>query len=378
MSTDFQIAHTCPHLTMEEPVVLGADRMSLETSQPVAASGAVRILVNNEAYIPSTGLFSSARLQGSASGPFNITAEANQLTVSNQSETATLTLPSGFRISADRVVRLFLGVLQTILVENVNGHLVFTDTASVGPISRIRVTGTAAESLGFTGQQAARGRQLYPAWQLVPRVDTISNRYPRFVSPVKTNPHFKATYVAPVERCLRCGAQFIENDFRYDIQGDPILIDNDNLLYQASLKIILTDKGSNPYHTWYGTRLQSRIGLKALSATAMLISEDVRRALNNMKKLQTAQAKYQEVSFKERLMSVLAVNVFPHETDPTAFLVDVVVSNASGKPVQLSIVFSVPGVVALMGSNGQSLGLETTGITPEQSRLFGLPTNRIN
>jgi hypothetical protein len=362
---------------MEEPVQLGSDRMSLETSQPVASSNAVRLLVNNEVYVPNTGLYSPARLTGGASGPFNISTEANELTVQNQSESVTVTLPLGFRVETDRIVRIFLGLLNTILVENDNGHLVFTDTVSVGSTSRIRVTGTAAETLGFGGQQAARGRQLYPAWQLASRPDTIRNLFPRFVSPVKTNPHFKATYVAPVERCLRCGATFIENDFRYDLLGDPILIDNENLLYQAALKILLTDKGSNPYHLWYGTTLQSRIGLKALSATAMLINEDVRRALDNMKKLQTAQAKYQSVSFRERLVNVLAVNVFPHETDQTAFLVDVVVSNASGEPVQLSIVFSVPGVVALMGSNGLSLGLETTGLTPEQSRLFGLPSTRI-
>jgi hypothetical protein len=124
--------------------------------------------------------------------------------------------------------------------------------------------------------------------------------------------------------------------------------------------------------------LTSRIGQKALSATAALVNEDVRTALANMQKVQTAQSKIQQVTLKERLSKVLSVDVLPHETDQTAFLVDVVVANASGKPISLSIVFSVPGVVALMGSNGRTLGLETTGLTPEQSRLFGLPTTRIN
>lgn len=372
MSKDFQIAHSCPHLTMEEPVVLGSDRRSLETSQPVAASGAVRVLVNNEFYVPRSGLYSPASLVGSASGPFYITSDTNVLTVANQSESATVTLPTGFRVKADSIVRLFIQVLRDIAVENVNGHLVFTDASDVGPASRIRVTGTASEALGFLDQRATRGHKLYPAWQLESRDDTIRNLFPRFVEPIKTNPHFKVTYVAPVERCLRCGGTFIENDFRYNIQGNPIFIENENLLYQAALKILLTDKGSNPYHNWYGTVLRSRIGLKRLAAVATLINEDVRTALNNMQKVQSAQAQYQQVTLRERLAAIRSVDVFPHETDPTAYLVDVVVSNASGEPIQLSIVFSVPGVVALMGSNGQTLGLETTGLTPEQSRLFGI------
>jgi hypothetical protein len=363
---------------MEEPVALGDDRRSLGTRQPIASSGAVRILVNNEAYIPSTGLFSPALLTGSESGPFNLTTETNVLTVTNGTEAQTVALPTGFRVKTDAIVLLFLRVLSTMAVENDNGHLVFTDASDVGLSSRITVTGTAADALGFTNQKSTRGRKLYPSWQLAAQDDTIRNLFPMFTESIKNNPTFKVTYTSPVERCLRCGGTFIENDFRYNLQGDPILIDNENLLYQAALKMMLTDKGSNPYHRWYGTGLRQRIGLKALSATAALVNEDIRNALGKMQKIQAAQAKYQPVSLRERMNKVLAVDVLPHETDNTAFLVDVVVSNASGRPISLSIVFSVPGVVALMGSNGLSLGLETTGLSAEQSKLFGLPKTRIN
>lgn len=375
MSKDYQIAHACPHLTMEESVALGSDRRSLETSQPVASTTAVRILANNELYIPRNGLFTPAVIVGSASGPYNLTSTTNTLTVDSQSESVTLSLPTGFRVQTDRIVTLFLQQANDLVAQNDNGHLVFTDTQAVGGSSRIRITGTAAAALGFEGQHAAKGQKLYPGWQLVSRPDDIRNLYPQFVERVKPNPAFKVTYVAPVERCLRCGATYIENDFRYDIQGDPLFIDNENLLYQAALKILLTDKASNPYHPWYGTTLRSRIGQKVMSATATLINEDVRTALSNMQKLQGAQTKFQRVTLRERMSTVLSVDVYPHETDPTAYLVDVVVANASGEAVQLSIVFSVPGVVALAGTNNQSLGLETTGLTDEQARLFGLPTS---
>ena len=54
--------------------------------------------------------------------------------------------------------------------------------------------------------------------------------------------------------------------------------------------------------------------------------------------------------------------------DPTIFFVDVVVRNASNKPVNITTVFSVPGTIALAGSNGKTLGLEPTGLTNSQSQ----------
>ena len=47
-------------------------------------------------------------------------------------------------------------------------------------------------------------------------------------------------------------------------------------------------------------------------------------------------------------------------------------SNGSAEPIRLSIVFSVPGAIALAGTNNLTLGLDTTGLTDAQSRLvFG-------
>ena len=104
------------------------------------------------------------------------------------------------------------------------------------------------------------------------------------------------------------------------------------------------------------------------ASLAQAIHEDVRTALGRMQALQKQQAKYQRVSLKERLYAIMSVEVLPHETDQTAFLVDVVVSNGTGEPVRLTIVFSVPGAVALAGTNNLTLGLDTTGLTVEESR----------
>ena len=47
MSLDFQLAHRCPHLVVEEPVVLDTDRRTFRPRAPVAGAGSVRVLVND-------------------------------------------------------------------------------------------------------------------------------------------------------------------------------------------------------------------------------------------------------------------------------------------------------------------------------------------
>lgn len=388
MSRDFRIGHRCPHLVVEEPVALGSDRRELRPTASISGANLVRILANNEFYIPPSGLYSQATLRGSRSGPFRIEGctaaqpdvDNNILTVSSSTETQTFRLPIGLRVKTDDLVKVFRDRFTDIVVVNDNGYLAFTDVANIGRESRIRVEGRAAESLGFGDHFQNRGRLLYPPWRLIKKEDQrinprlqgddlfISERFPQFSAPVRTNPTFKVTYTARPDRCPRCRGTFVENDWRFDPQGDPIFIENEDLLYQAALKILLTERGSNPFHQRYGSQLLSRIGTKVVGATATLISEDVRTALNRMQKVQRAQSKYQKVTLRERLYNILSVTTSPHRNDPTAYLVDVVVSNGSGQPVQLGVVFSVPGAVALAGTNNLSLGLDTTGLSDGESR----------
>lgn len=357
MSQDIQLAFPCPHLTIEERVALGTDRRSLETRQPVASGASVRILVNNEFPIPQGGLYSFAQLFSKTSGPFTILEDHNTLVVESSEGSLTLSLPVGPRVPTDDIIKLFKGQTDTLIAENVSSYLVFTDGKVIGPESFVRVSGTSVAALGFANQYGTRGRKIYPGWVLDQREDTITNRFPKFVENVRKNPVFKVTYSVPRERCLRCGGSFVENDYRFDIQGQMILIENENLLYQAALKILLTDRGSNPYHTWYGTSIRSRIGTKAVSDVATAINEDIRRSLGKLQDLQEAQSEFQVVTFKERLYQIQSVQTYQDENNPFIFYVDVVVQNASSDSINLSIVYTVPDVVSLVQGDGVDLRL---------------------
>jgi len=355
-------------------VHLDQDRRSLYTRQPIGGVGTVRITVNDELLIPQGGLFSPAQLYGALSGPFELVEDEDILTVTTSAGTDSISfqIRGIVRLSSSDVLQRIRAGISTSKanMETENGHLLFTDTTAIGPDAFVQIGGTAAAALGFGNgyQQVTHGKMVYPGWGVYDRpieskIDAQSVfRYPKFALPVRTNPVFKVSYTVPPNRCLRCRGGYVENDLRLDPTGQTIMVQNEDLLYQAALKIILTDRGSNPYQPWYGTQLRSRIGSKILAGAAAMISEDVRQALARFQSLQEAQSKYQKVTYKERLYTVLSVNVKPHVQNLTAFTVEIVVQNASGEPVNLTTVFTVPGVVALMGSNGLALGTQWAGV----------------
>jgi len=388
LSTEVQIGFPCPHLIVEEPVPLGEDRRSLEPKAPVANVGSVRILIDDALYVPSSGLYSQALLQA-APGPYRIERcvgvkgpNANVLTVTASGGTVEVALPVGNRIKVASLVKtLKLGALNDLVtITSRNGAIAFGDSQTTGAKSFIRVEGKGTEALGFS-QLGARGVELYPAWELVAREGVYPSatprgllpvpvRYPRFRKAVRGNPDIKVTYSAMPERCPRCQATYVENDYRFDLEGAVITVQNEDLLYQMCLKALLTLRGSNPYHPAYGSRIMSRVGRKRMAASAALIQEDVMSCLSRVQSVQKQQSQYQQVKDRERLYKVSGVSLRPAVSDPTVILLDVAVTNGTNTPVTLNIVYSAPGAIALAGSNGQSLGLETSGMSRSQSQRF--------
>ena len=388
MSTEVQIGFPCPHLIVEEPVSLGEDRRSLEPKAPVANMGSVRILIDDGLYVPSSGLYSQALLQG-APGPYRIERcvgvsgpDANLLTVTASQGSVEVRLPLGSRVSLDTLLKSLRlgGLADLVMVTSRNGAIAFGDTHSTGATSFVRVGGQGAVALGFS-QLGARGVELYPPWELVARESVypsatprglipVPARYPRFRRVVRGNPDIKVTYSAMPERCPRCQATYVENDYRFDLEGRVITIQNEDLLYQACLKALLTLRGSNPYHPAYGSLIMSRVGRKRMAASAALIQEDVSNCLARVRSVQKQQSRYQQVKDRERLYQVSGISLRPSADDPTVLLLSVSVTNGTNTPIALNIVYSAPGAIALGGSNGQSLGLETSGLSQAQSQRF--------
>ena len=277
--------------------------------------------------------------------------------VRSLTENHSFELPLTNSLSTDNLVKLLNQHFTNLTAINYNGHLLLIEGESTGKNSRIIIEGSAREALGFSFRSRTRGTELYPAWRVEKRPYSLDERFIKFVKPIMDDPIIMVTYSAPPQQCLRCRSTLVENDFRIDSNGVPLAVVDENLLYQICLKAMLTKKGSNFYYRWYGTNIMGQIGRKISYNVAGFIKGEIERAFRLVKKAQTAQSKFQKVSRKERLSRVLGVVVTPHKDDPTVFLVEVTVQNASSQSINLSIVYTVPGAVALRGSNGLSLGV---------------------
>jgi phage baseplate assembly protein W len=339
-------------LIIEEPVVLGSDRRSMVTSCPVVSTNSVRVLINDSFFVPSSGLHEQAVLSAVQRGPYRIPECDRTLTVASSRGTVTLPLPPV--ITATNLARLIIAALPTVSATVVDGRLVLQDLGDVGSASYIRLSGQATSYVGFT-QRGANGTTSYPGWTILG--DPNIARYPVFNAPIPNSPSIKVTYATQPNRCKRCVSTYVENDWQYNLQGDALMVVDEDLLVQSCLKVVLTRLGSNVYHPSYGTTVMDRIGSKATSTTAALIAQEVRAALSLVLSSQAQQVRFQQVTAKERLYAIRSVDVTQSKDDPTMFMVDVTVSNASNEPISVSVVYTAPGAVALQGTNGLSLGL---------------------
>lgn len=379
MSKEIQIGFPCPHYIMEEVVSLDTDKRTIVAGSPVASEPSVRVLVNDQYSVPPTGLYTQAFLTSSKKGPYRIEKcvgllgpDANLLIVETPAGRFEVRLPESKRLNLTELQKtLRLSILYDyVVITEQGGAIAFKEKLNLGKDSWIRVSGKGADSLGFI-QKGARGAMLYPGWSLVKEETIIpSSLNPRaasarkvvFDSPLKGNPDLKLSYTTIPSLCKRCRATFVENDYRFSPTGDVLTIENENLLFQACLKSILTERGSNPFHVAYGSQIQTRIGTKIVGAAAALIREDIIKALQTVKTLQTQQREFQTVTSKELLVSISSVDVTSDANDPTVYYVDVIVRNGSNQPVSISITYTAPGAVALAGSNGQGLGTSKVGV----------------
>lgn len=339
MSKEIQLSFDCTHEVVEESVTLDPMKRTLITRSPMV-SKANTILKANFVEIPNTGLKQPAELVSFFSGAYNIRNTARTLTIKTASENLTIDLTVGEKIKTDRIVEVINTKAKTFIASNKKGHLALTDLSSVGEDSTIEVYGNAMANFGFDKQSSARGVTVYPSW-------SIQNGRIFFSKRIKENPVFQVSYITEKESCRRCNGSGRELNPFIDQKGHYVEIENENLLYQACMKALVTERGSNPNHPWYGSNLQKRIGSKSLAGIASTIREDVRFCLQQLQRMQSEQSRYQEVTSKERLYRVLSTEVLQKKDDPTVFLIDVEVQNASLEVVSLSIVFSTANFLSL-------------------------------
>lgn len=364
MSRDVQLAFPCSHIIGEERVALGADRRTLYTSKPISGATLLRVVADDIYPVsPFTGFVTTATVKSYRREPYRITLANRTLTLTTQLGTATVSLTPGYLSAAQVIAAINTVASRLVVLASPNGYVTVSDAGDPGSSSRMQLSGTALEPLGFDLQSGDKGKVVVPPWRLYSRsvvnpqdaVDSLGY-FIRFDAPVKSGMYFTVTYPVAQNLCLRCLTTGVENDYRFDTQGAAMMVQDENLLYQSCLKVILTEIRSNIYYPWYGSTLNSSIGSKVVGGTAVGIRQSVTQALTMFQNLQNSLSKYQRITAKERLFSVDGVGVTPSPTDPTVFLIEVNVRNYSSDPVNITIVYTTPNSFAIAGSNGLSLG----------------------
>ena len=375
MSADRQIDQTCPHLVTQEALSIAADRVTVRPMRPISNSASVKLLLNNEIDVPSSGAGIPARIFGSRRGPFTFTSGVNnvlQLKV-NQGDVQTASLPTSFQMGAVQVANRLNQQLQGVTFSVVNETLRI-ETQDSGPQSSVFLTAasTVAAVFGFTTNREFRGQQIAPGWTLVSDPSTLSDRPTRLIvfdEPLKSMSDFvEIDYTTVKEECRRCGGSGYENDWRYDANGDLIEIRDEGLLIQELQKDFYTLRGSNPFHPWYGTGIIEAIG-KKLSAGGFaqnLVVADIHQAFNRWQDIKRQQEEKlgQLVTDREYPFRLLSVNLEQSTQDQTVIFVSITVQNRSSEPIQLTRGLRIPqsSQLSSSGTIRQSLSSSFTQI----------------
>jgi hypothetical protein len=345
VSLDRKIDQVCPHQVRDEFLFIMDDRQTVSPLRPIASADSVSVRINGLADIPSFGVQVQARVVGTIEGPFTVTASTNRLVVQvNDDLPQTIVLPPLTGVTAHK--------LAEMLSLNVQGLTFFAERNRVGVGTSLLgqdatfsflVGSTISTVIGVTVSRIYRGRTPFPGWTLVSDPSTLSDRPRRLVyfdEPFPSDSNFvEISYSTVKEECRRCGGLGVENDWVYGTNGEVVTVSDETLLIQELLKITYTVRGSNPFHSWYGTTIVEKIGTKNAASGVLqnAITSDVYTMFARWQGIKKFQGdKIQFVSDEEFPFRLVSVRLDPSQTDPTVLFLNIEVQNRSSKTFTIS------------------------------------------
>jgi hypothetical protein len=151
--------------------------------------------------------------------------------------------------------------------------------------------------------------------------------------------YFEVTYVTLKNFCPKCAGLEVLDDIDYDIRGALRVLRNEELLLQNLEKFTITEKESNPFHTYIGTFLVRLLGQKIIDSSYVSnkIAEEISGTLDVLKSLQD-QYRFTDrpVTNGELLNEVENVKIRFDKDDPTIVRADITATAKSGRTVDYS------------------------------------------
>lgn len=204
---------------------------------------------------------------------------------------------------------------------------------------------------------AASNIKVYASNDLVPSTDydiiydptTIDINQPRMIrfkfKWKSTEDYFEVTYVTLKDFCYKCVGLERIDDISYNVKGQLFLNRNEYLLLQNLEKFTVTEKQSNPFHTYIGTTLVKLLGQR-ISDTSFIssrITQEINTTLDILKSLQEQyKATGRAVTDGELLDTVENVKIRFDEDDPTIVRVDITALAVSGQSLDYTQYLRLP------------------------------------
>lgn len=365
MSYDRKLERICPHHIVEEALFLNSDRQTVRPLRPIASSISVRVRLNAEQEIPAQGYFTPAIAKGSNPGSYTIKAGINDTLIVSVDDgpNQTIVAPSGTLITSKALATALTAGAHKLSFKPTKRLQIQASTATRGPAATIlfKVGSTLAPTLGLVIGRVYSGQEVCPPWSLINDPNTLGDRPTRLIvfdRPLEgTSEVVELNYTTVRQECRRCGGVGVENDWQYTGAGALVKVRNADLLSQEILKITYTEKESNPFHPWYGTRLLDSIGKKLTDHGLVqnLILSDLQDAFRRWQSLKKQQEEDlgQFVSDEEYPFRLLIVNLEQDPNDPTVVYVNAFVQNRSSAPIQISRGLRLPVPFDILGSSVQ-------------------------
>lgn len=159
------------------------------------------------------------------------------------------------------------------------------------------------------------------------------------VPDIASDPYYEITYTTFLQYCPKCSGESVVDDIAIDSTGKPKTVSNTGLLAQSVEKAIITAAGSNRYHRWVGSRLNTLIGTK-VNDQDLLVSEIKSSIRESLDALQEVQIEHMQVNNQvvndEVLGSVESIDVVFDVNDPSIIRVAVDYTSRSGLVVNFT------------------------------------------
>ena len=144
---------------------------------------------------------------------------------------------------------------------------------------------------------------------------------------------FEVSYNTVRGFCTKCAGLGSLDDMSWGVDGQLATIRDEKLLLQNMEKFVVTELGSNPFHTFLGTGLTALLGkrLSDFNFTASQITQEIYGTLNKFRDMQQQYAKTgRPITKGEQIDQVLDVKVTQSTSDPTIVMADVRFTALSG------------------------------------------------